>query len=315
MFLKKTYESMEDVYKINEIQNLKRLPNHPNILRLIELVYDKASGKVALVFENMESDLHTLNTDRPDNETILESTAQNYVYQLLKGIKHLHSYGMIHGNITSRNVFTSKELIKILPLQINKPEYSKITSYSAPELIISKPNYDFKIDIWAAGCIFYELLKTKPLFRETTPYEHLDQIHQILGTPKPSVLEKYANQLKTDNEFEFKRYEFKGLGTLLPNVSQEFQDMILWLLTYDPDRRPSAATALKHPFFKELHLSRIQNQDYNLRAQHISKVISGVPLLPTETEQGGIRKAMEESKEDSKGENAYSLERSKIGQK
>lgn len=73
------------------------------------------------------------------------------------------------------------------------------------------------------------------------------------------------------------------------NISQEFKDMILWLLTFDCDRRPSAATALKHPFFNELHFAKFQSQE-NLRPRVISKVISGVPLVTTDTEQGGIRK-------------------------
>jgi serine/threonine protein kinase len=84
--------------------------------------------------------------------------------------------------------------------------------------------------------------------------------------------------------------------------------MILWLLTYDPDLRPSAATALKHPFFNEMHFAKIPNQK---RSNVMSKAISGAPLLP-DKEQGGVRRNLENTKEESKGENAYSLERSKV---
>lgn len=83
--------------------------------------------------------------------------------------------------------------------------------------------------------------------------------------------------------------------------------MILWLLTYDPDLRPSAATALKHPFFNEIHFAKISNQS---RAPPIPK--TKIKPVQTDNEQGGIRRTLENNKEESKGDNTYSLERSKI---
>jgi renal tumor antigen len=81
--LKNNYNSFEEVSKIVEVQMMKRLPPHPNILKMYEVLYDLPSGKVAVVFEDMESDLHTLNSDRPDNETITESKARSYIFQIL----------------------------------------------------------------------------------------------------------------------------------------------------------------------------------------------------------------------------------------
>lgn len=137
VFLKNTYESLEEVSKIPEVQLMKRLPPHPNILKMYEVLFDIPSSKVAVVFENMSADLYTMNNDRPDNETLLESKAQSYIFQLLLAIKHMHDNGILHGNITSRNVLISKGL-KLLPLPVNKLENADVTNYSAPEMVVDK---------------------------------------------------------------------------------------------------------------------------------------------------------------------------------
>lgn len=55
--------------------------------------------------------------------------------------------------------------------------------YRAPELILGSNYYDFSIDVWAAGCILFELLTRTPLFPgDLEGYQILEQI-QILGTP------------------------------------------------------------------------------------------------------------------------------------
>jgi len=36
--------------------------------------------------------------------------------------------------------------------------------YRAPEILMGKKEYSLGVDIWAIGCIFYELITKKPLF-------------------------------------------------------------------------------------------------------------------------------------------------------
>lgn len=150
VFLKNTYDSLDEVSKIAEVQLMKRLPPHPNILKMYEVIYDAPSKKVAVVFENTAPDLYTTNCDRPDNETLLESRAQTYIFHLLLAIKHMHDNGIVHGNITSRNVLVSKGL-KLLPLSSQKLENAELSNYSAPEMIVNKADSNHKVDIWAAG--------------------------------------------------------------------------------------------------------------------------------------------------------------------
>lgn len=51
--MKKQYDTLEKVKKLTEIQALKILSPHENIIKLIEVLYDEPTGKLALVFELM----------------------------------------------------------------------------------------------------------------------------------------------------------------------------------------------------------------------------------------------------------------------
>ena len=45
---------------LREIQALRRLSPHPNVIRLIEVLYDQPTGRLALVFELMEMNIYEL---------------------------------------------------------------------------------------------------------------------------------------------------------------------------------------------------------------------------------------------------------------
>jgi renal tumor antigen len=48
------------VSNLREIQALKRLTPHPNIIDLEEVLYDEPSGRLAMVFELMEQNLYDM---------------------------------------------------------------------------------------------------------------------------------------------------------------------------------------------------------------------------------------------------------------
>lgn len=48
------------VNNLREIQALRRLTPHPNIVNLEEVLYDEPSGRLAMVFELMEQNLYDM---------------------------------------------------------------------------------------------------------------------------------------------------------------------------------------------------------------------------------------------------------------
>lgn len=53
-------------------------------------------------------------------------------------------------------------------------------------------------------------------------------------------------------KLEFPAKKFAGIAKLVPHVSAEAQEVILKMLTYNADDRPTASQVIKHPYFKDL---------------------------------------------------------------
>lgn len=80
-----------------EIQALRRLSPHPHIVRLLEVLYDEPTGRLALVFELMDCNVYEAIQGR--KHYLAESAVRRLVYQALKGVNHMHHNGIFHRDI------------------------------------------------------------------------------------------------------------------------------------------------------------------------------------------------------------------------
>jgi serine/threonine protein kinase len=90
-------------------------------------------------------------------------------------------------------VLKGDELLKITDFGIIKEQstvYQPCTDYiatrwyRAPEVVLRGTNYDFKIDIFAIGCIMAEMYMLMPLFPGSSELDQIKKIVQVLGTPE-----------------------------------------------------------------------------------------------------------------------------------
>lgn len=80
-----------------EIQALRRLSPHPHIIRLLEVLYDEPTGRLALVFELMDCNMYEAIKDR--KHYLSEKKVRGLMCQALKGIDHMHRNGIFHRDI------------------------------------------------------------------------------------------------------------------------------------------------------------------------------------------------------------------------
>ena len=64
--MKSHFDNLEQVNNLREIKALYKLYPHPNLLSLIEILYDEPTGRLALVFELMEMNLYESIKGRPN---------------------------------------------------------------------------------------------------------------------------------------------------------------------------------------------------------------------------------------------------------
>eukprot|EP00967_Tisochrysis_lutea_P141028 scaffold258429_cov31-Tisochrysis_lutea.AAC.2 len=139
-------------------------------------------------------------------------------------------------------------------------EYISTRWYRAPECLLTDGFYNYKMDLWGVGCVFFEVMSLYPLFPGTNELDQVAKIHNILGTPPPATLDKLKKHSNSHIDFNFPSKEGTPMAKLLPHCSAECVDIITKLLAYDPDDRISARQAVKHPYFRELRAVEKQNQ-------------------------------------------------------
>lgn len=267
---RKHFQSMSEIEGLREIQALRRLNPHRHIIEMEDVIFEPKHGVLCLNFELMECNLYELICKKGLN--INETRAKYYMYQICKGIDFIHSKGIFHRDIKPENILIKDNNIKIADLgscrgiHSRQPytEYIATRWYRSPEVLLCDGIYTSKMDIWAIGCVMYEMITKAPLFPGSNELDQIHRVHNVLGTPTQKVLEKIIGP-KIPTKFQFTPKPGIGLASLLINVSQDCLNLCSALLTYSPDERISAADALKNPFFKDAHLIKI-----TASSEHIS---------------------------------------------
>nr|XP_046205959.1 mitogen-activated protein kinase 4-like isoform X2 [Oncorhynchus gorbuscha] len=184
-------------HALREVKITRRL-QHENVVRVHEVLgpygrplhHDPAQlSALYIVQECMEMDLaHLLEQGPlPSGHTTL------LFYQLLRGLKFIHSANVLHRDLKPANIFlnTDQLLLKIGDFglaRIVDPHYSHkgylseglVTKwYRSPRLLLSPNNYTKAIDMWSAGCILAEMLTGRMLFAGA---HELEQMQLILDT-------------------------------------------------------------------------------------------------------------------------------------
>jgi len=189
--MKSQFESEEQVNNLREIQALRRLSPHPGIIKLVEVLYEQPTGRLALVFELMDMNIYELIRGR--RQYLPEARVKSYMYQLIKAMDHMHRNGIFHRDIKPENILIADDTLKLADFGSCRGIYSKqpyteyISTrwYRAPECLLTDGYYNYKMDLWGVGCVFFEIVSLYPLFPGTNELDQIHKIHNILGTPPP----------------------------------------------------------------------------------------------------------------------------------
>ena len=164
---------------------LMKLVNHKNIIGLLNAFTPQRSLEefqdVYLVMELMDANLCQVIQMDLDHERM-----SYLLYQMLCGIKHLHSAGIIHRDLKPSNIVVKSDCtLKILDFGLARTAgttfmmtpYVVTRYYRAPEVILGM-GYKENVDIWSVGCIMGEMIRGGVLFPGS---DHIDQWHKIIG--------------------------------------------------------------------------------------------------------------------------------------
>ncbi|XP_068573925.1 MAPK/MAK/MRK overlapping kinase-like isoform X2 [Cebidichthys violaceus] len=274
--MKQTINSLEQANNLREVQAMKRLSPHANIIQLHELIFDKETGTVSLICELMEMNIYEFiqgrQTPLPDN------TVKNYMYQLCKSLEHMHSCGIFHRDVKPENILIKQNGLKLGDFGscrsvYSKPPHTEYIStrwYRAPECLLTDGYYGLKMDMWSAGCVFFEIMSLSPLFPGTNELDQVAKIHDVLGTPDLSIFQKLKQSRAM--HFNFPPRKGSGISRLVPRCPAPALSLLYQMLAYDPDERITAETALRHTYFREIRQAEKKPETF----QRVSGIMGGL---------------------------------------
>lgn len=240
-------------FMAREITILRKL-DHPNVMKLEGIITSRLSCSIYLVFEYMEHDLAGLLSS--PNIRFNDSQIKCYMKQLLKGIEHCHSRGIIHRDIKTSNILVNNEgQLKIADFGLanfvasRQPLTSRVVTlwYRPPELLLGSTEYGTYVDMWSVGCVFAELFIGRPILKGRTEVEQMHKIFMLCGTPPDDYWNKptlpLAKMSKPRHAYE------SSLRERCKELPKSAVSLIDTFLSVESEKRGSATSALQSEYF------------------------------------------------------------------
>ncbi|KAI6207072.1 Mitogen-activated protein kinase [Aphelenchoides besseyi] len=240
--------------------HLLRLMNHENIIDMHDVFTPDSDPThlqdVYFVSVLMGADLsNILRIQRLTDEHI-----RFLVYQILRGLKYIHSAGIIHRDLKPSNIAVNEDCeLKILDFGLARHAESEMTGYvatrwyRAPEIMLNWMHYTQTVDIWSVGCICAELITGRCLFPGSDHIDQLTRIMNVCGTPSEEFLARISSEEARNYIRNVPTMQRKDFKTYFANASPEAIDFLERTLNLDPDLRISVEDALKHPYVALYH--------------------------------------------------------------
>lgn len=256
-----TDSPLERVYR--EIAILKKL-DHPNIVKLVEVLDDPVEDNLYLAFELVErGEVLQVPTDHP----LTEQQAWGYFRDVILGIEYLHYQRIIHRDIKPSNLLLSDTgQVKIADFGVcnefdgNDAFLSSTAgtpAFIAPEALSNNKFSGKASDIWSMGVTVYTFVYGKVPFHDD------------------NILALYSKIQNDSVQFPDQ-----------PVVSEELKDLIRKMLHKDPSQRLKLWQVKEHPWVTSHGAYMLPTEEENcslveITEEDMMKVVTSVPKLDT----------------------------------
>lgn len=251
-----------------EIKLLRHFYKHDNVIAIENILQPpplpSPFNDVYVVMELLESDLHRIIYSKQE---LTEEHIRYFLYQILRGLKFIHSANVLHRDIKPGNLLlTSTCDLKICDFGMARgisaspkehagfmTAYVATRWYRAPEVMLSFRQYTFTIDVWSVACIFAEMLGRQHLFPGKNYVDQLNLVLKYLGIPNEDCIGRIGSAKAQKYLRALKPIAPPPLCQVFPNAAPLALDLLAKMMKFDPLERISVTDALAHPFLSQYH--------------------------------------------------------------
>ncbi|KAF8329521.1 kinase-like domain-containing protein, partial [Cantharellus anzutake] len=255
---------------LREITLLRHFNNHDNITGLIDMDVvgpDFNEMHAWFILLSAYCTLADLYQIIRSGQTLTDAHIRYFTYQILRGVKFIHSADVIHRDLKPGNLLVNSDCeLKICDLglsrgyntKLQENERSDLTEYVATRWyrgvwrVVWRLTV-FPVDMWSIGCILGELMGGKPIFKGKDYVDQLNLILGLLGTPSDVTIQRIGSEKARAYIRNLPFKKLKPWSEIFPNSDPDAVDLLSKLLTFDPSQRLTVNQALEHPFLAAYH--------------------------------------------------------------
>ena len=248
----------------DEIALLKRLKGKDNIIQYVDSKIHEEAGLIHVVLECGDIDLaHLLAKKARSGKTIDDNFIRHYWQQMLEAVHTVHEERIVHSDLKPANFLFVQGILKLIDFGIAKVINNDTThieresqvgtlNYMSPESILSgnvqRGGQDIKVgrpsDVWALGCILFQMAYGK------TPFSHLRPLQKLQVIPDARHKLEYP-----------------------PLKNPLIVDVLKRCLDKNPRTRISIPELLDHPFLNPEKIAAPQPAESGLNAEQLQQLL------------------------------------------
>jgi non-specific serine/threonine protein kinase/NIMA (never in mitosis gene a)-related kinase len=216
-----------------EVDLLRRL-HHPNIVRYIDSFLSNNNESLCISMEYCDGGDLASQIKNARRKLFSEDKVLHWFVQISLGLHYMHSNKVLHRDLKTQNIFLLGNgrlvlgdlgISKVLEGTMDFAQTCIGTPYyMSPEIFKNKP-YSYKSDVWALGCVLYEM----------TTLNHAFDANSINGLAQKIIKGKYP---PIHNKY-----------------SRYLRELIAQMLAPEPKQRPDLDQILRKPFIRKHVLS------------------------------------------------------------
>lgn len=227
---------------VNEVQIIHKFDS-PHILKFYDW-YETRNNLWLIVEYCTGGDLASL---LQQDHHLPEESIRIFGLDLLSGLKYLHQLGVLHCDLRPKNILIDEYgILKISDFKCARKipktwqneesarhEEGQVLSYFSPELLRYPSLFSFASEVWALGCVLYQLRRGFLPFGDCSSLQMAEErTRTIEPVLNPVVFEQNARTKDS-----------------IPPFSAELADLLQWMLDKSPRERADWPSLCAHPFW------------------------------------------------------------------